>query len=141
MPALIQICIVTVTIGLLALALWALLTLTRFLNGAAKDLARISFAIQQSSSRLERVADEAGALATSLRECVPPIRRVVDRFEVVGQRTADISNTLLEGIELPAFTATAVARGVRAGANHLLGRLMHRFTTRHTTNHGGLEHE
>ena len=137
MPALIPICIVIVTIGLLVSALVVMIRLNR----AAEELSRMTRAVCDSAVKFDLVAQETLALVASLRDCVPPVQRVVDRFEAVGQRTADLSSALLEGLELPVFTAAAVTRGVRSGANHFLTRLMHRFTHRHSTIHGGYDHE
>ena len=140
MPALIQICIVIVTIGLVAIAVMTVRTMAR-LNKATEELSQLTHEARGSVVQFDLVAHEARALMASVRDCVPPVRRVVDRLEAVGQRTADLSSALLEGFELPVFTAAAVTRGVRSGANHLLKRLMHRFTHRHSSIHGGYDHE
>jgi len=137
MPALIQICIVIVTIGLLAIAV---VSMTRF-HKATREISLLTHELRGTLVMFDLAAQEARALAASLRACVPPVLRVVDRFEDLGQRTADLSSALLDGFEVPVFTAAAVARGVRSGANHLLKRLMHRFTHRYTTLHGGFDHE
>jgi len=140
MPVLLQVCVVTVTISLVVIAVMTVRMMNR-MNKAAEDFSHVALAIRESASRLDRVSHEAHALAVSLRECVPPVLRVVDRFEALGKRTADLSSALLETVEPPVFTAAAVARGVRSGANHLLQRLMDRFTHRDTPNNGGYDHE
>ena len=140
MPALIQICIVIVTIGLLATAWMAVRTLSR-VGKAAEDFSLLSHAMRESIAQVDRVAHEARELVGLLQDCVPPVLRVMDRFEAIGQRTADLSSTVLDEIELPVFAAAAVARGVKSGANHLLKRLMDRFTHRHTPIPGGYDHE
>ena len=140
MTALIQICIVIATIGLLAIALMTIHLMNRF-NRASEELSQLAQAMRESAQKFDLVAHEARALMASLRDFVPPVLRVVNRFEAVGQRTADLSSALLEELELPVFTAAAVARGVRSGANHLLKRLMNRFTNHHSQIHGGYDHE
>jgi uncharacterized protein YoxC len=140
MPALLQICIVIVTIGLLAIALMTVRMMNRF-NRATEELSQVTHAVRESAVKFDLVTNEARALLASLRECVPPVLRVVDRLEDVGHRTADLSTTLLEEIELPVFTAAAVACGVRSGAKHLLKRLMHRYTHRHSPINGDHDHE
>jgi hypothetical protein len=137
MPALIQICIVIVTIGLLAIAV---VSMTRF-HRATRELSLLTHELRGSLVKFDLATQEARALAASLRGCVPPVLRVVHRFEDLGQRTADLSSALIDGLEVPVFTAAAVARGVRSGANHLLKRLMHRFTHRYSTINGGNYHE
>jgi hypothetical protein len=140
MPALIPICIVIVTIGVVAVVVMAARMMMR-LNRTIEDLSRLSHALRESAARFDLVTHEARALAGSLRDCVPPVLRVVDRFEAVGMRAADLSCVLLEEIELPVLTAAAVSRGLRSGASHLLQRLMHRFTHRHSQVNGDSDHE
>jgi uncharacterized protein YoxC len=140
MPALLQICIVIVTIALLAIALAAVRMMTR-INRVTADLSRLTHSVRESAVKFDLVTHEARTLLASLRDCVQPVLRVVDRFEAVGQRTADLSTTLLEEIELPVFTAAAVARGVRSGARHLLKRLMHRYIHSNSSTNGDQDHE
>ena len=140
MPALIQICIVIVTISLLAIVAMTVRMMTRF-NQASKDLSQLTRAVHESVVKIDLVTHETGALVASLRGCVPPILRVVERFEAVGQRTADLSSTLLEELEIPVFTAAAVARGLRSGASHFLKRMVNRLIHRHTPFQGGNDHE
>jgi len=140
MPALIQICIVIVTVGMLAIAIMTVRLMTR-LNKATEELSQLTLEARKSVVQFDLVAHETRTLLASLRECVKPVQRVVDRFEDVGQRTADLSSAILEGFELPVFTVAAVTRGVRSGASHFLKRLMHRFTHRYSTIQGGYDHE
>src|SRR5512143_19033 len=140
MPALIQICIVILTIGLLAIALMTVRMMNRF-NRATEDLSRLTHAVRESAVKFDLVTHEAQALLGSLRDCVPPVQRVVDRLDTVSRRTADLSSALLEEFERPVYTATALACGVRSGANHFLGRLVHRFTHRNSPIHGDHDHE
>ncbi len=141
MPALLQICIVIVTVGLLVIALLTVRMLARFFSQATEDISQLSLAVRESVAQIDLVTHETHALVASLRECVPPVQRVVDRFESVGQRTADLSSTLLDEIEQPVFAAAAVARGVRSGADHFLRRLMQRLAPRRSSINGGQEHE
>ena len=140
MPVLIQICIVIVTIGLLAMALMTVRMMTRF-NKATDELSQLTHSLRESAVKFDQVTYEARALAASLRDCVPPVLRVVHRFDAVSLRAADLSSTILEELEGPVFTAVAVRRGVRSGANYFLQRLMQRFTHRHSPSQGGPSHE
>lgn len=141
MPALLQICIVIVTLALVVVALLTVRTMTRFLNQATVDISELSVAVRESVAQMDVVTHEAQALVTSLRDCVPPLRRVVDRFEVVGHRTVELSTIVLEELEPPIFAAAAVAHGVRSGANHLLRRLMDRVTRNHNLSDEGVDYE
>jgi uncharacterized protein YoxC len=140
MPALVQICIVIVTVGLLAIV-WMAVRMVIGFNKATADLSQLTQAVRESAANFDLVTQEARALVALVRDCIPPVQRAVDRFEAVGQRAADLSDVLLAEIELPAFTAVAVSRGVRSGANHLLKRLMHRFTHRNASINGGSDNE
>jgi hypothetical protein len=140
MPALIQICIVIATIGLLAIALMTVRMMIRFTK-AAEDLSQLTHSVRGSIVQFDLVTNEARGLVGSLRNCVPPVLRVVDRFEAVGHRAADLSSALLEALELPVFTAAAAARGVRSGAGHFLKRLVNRVSHRNSSIPGGYDHE
>jgi uncharacterized protein YoxC len=140
-PALLQICIVIVTIGLLATALVTVRMLGRFFAKATEDISQLTLAVRVSAAQVDLVSHEAHALLTLVQGCVLPVRRVVDRFEAVGHRTADLSTAVLDELELPVFTAAAVARGVRSGADHFLKRLVLRFTHRPPQMPGGPDHE
>jgi uncharacterized protein YoxC len=141
MPALLQICIVIVTIGLLVIALMTVRMMSRFFERATGDISQLTAVVRESVAQIDLVTHEANALLASVRECVPPVRRVVGRLEAVGLRTAELSSVVLDELEVPVLTAAAVARGVRAGADHLLKRLVHRVTDRHPQMHGGPDHE
>jgi hypothetical protein len=141
MPVLVQICIVIVTIGLLAIGLLTVRMLSRFFKQATVEISQLTLAVRESVAQIDLVTHDAHEVVAAFRGCVPTVRRVVDRFEDVGQRTADLSDALLDELELPVLTATALARGVRSGTGHLLRRLMHRFTHRHAPSLGGTDHE
>lgn len=140
MPALIQICVVIVTIGLLAIVLMTARMMTRF-DKASEELSQVTHAVRESAAKLDLVTHEARALVTSLRDCVSPVQRVVERFGAVGERAADLSSVILEQFELPVLTAAAVARGVRSGASHFVTRMVNRLIHRNSPIHGGNDHE
>ena len=141
MPVLVQICIGALTLGLLAIALLTVRAMTRFFNKAAVDVAQLTLAVRESVTQIDLASRETRALVASLRDCVPPVQRVVDRLETVGQRTADLSSAILQELEGPVFTAAAAARGVRTGADYFLKRLTHRFDHNDSTPRGGNGHE
>jgi hypothetical protein len=141
MPLLVQGCMVVVTIGLLALAFLTARAVTRFFNRAEADFSQLTFAVRESAMQIDLAGRETRALVASLRDCVPPVQRVMDRFEEVGQRTADLSSVILEEFGGPVFTAAAAAHGVRSGTDHFLKRLMHRFDHHHSQFPGGNNHE
>jgi hypothetical protein len=141
MPVLVQICIVIVTIGLLAIGLLTVRMLSRFFKQATAEISQLTLAVRESVAQIDLVTHDAHEVVAGFRSCLPPVRRIVERFEGVGQRTADLSDALLDELELPVLTAAAVARGVRSGTGHLLRRLVGRFTHRHSPSLGGTDHE
>ena len=136
MPALVQICIVIATIGLLGIALLTLRVISRFLDKTASDMSQLTLAARETLTQVDLTAQDARSVVASIRDCVPPVKRVVERFESVGQRTAELSSVVLGELALPVFTAAAVARGVNAGAHHLLKSLIGRLTHRHSPSNG-----
>ena len=140
MPALVQICIVIVTVGLLAIAVMTARMMSRFIK-TTEDISRLTHAVRESAAKLDLVTHESRALVASLGGCVSPVQRAAERFGAVGERAAHVSSTLLEGLELPVFTAAAVARGVTSGATHFLTRIVNRLIHRNSPIHGGNDHE
>jgi hypothetical protein len=141
MPALLQVWIVIATIALLGIAVMTARMMARHISKAADDISRLTVAVSEAVEKINQVSNEAHELVASVRECVPPLQRVVGRFESIGQRTANISSALLQEVEGPVFTAAAVTRGVRTGAGHLLKQVIHRFTHRHSSINGDHDHE
>ena len=140
MPVLLQICIAILTVGMLVMVVASLRIMSLF-GLVARDIHRTSLAVRESAARLDLIADEARTLMTSLDSCVKPVLRIANRFEGVGERVAELTTTLLEELEAPVFTVAALARGVRAGTQLLLGNLVHRISHRYSPNHGGSDHE
>lgn len=141
MPLMLQIWIVIVTLGLLGIALVALRTMTRIFEKVAQDISLLSLAIRETAARVDLVTNEAREIVGPVRDCVPPFLRIVRRFESIGQRTADVSSTILEEVARPVYTAAAVARGVRTGATYLVKRWKHRLTPSHSSTNGDHDDE
>lgn len=141
MPALLQLWIVIVTMGLLAAAIVTAYAVTKHVRKVADDLSRLALALTDSAEQITVATREVQALVASVQGCVVPIQRVAERFAGIGQRTATVSSLLLEGIEGPVFTAAAVSTGVKSAAVHLVKRLMHRFTQRNSSINGDRNHE
>lgn len=140
MPLLLQVCVVVVTIAIVALVMSAMRTLTR-LQKTLGDFNSLNEQVRHSLTRVDRLTDEAQGVLVSVRDVVPAVRRVVGRFESIGDRAADISAAVLEEVEAPVYTAVALVRGVRSTATQLIQRLAQRFTHRSTTTNGGSIHE
>ena len=140
MPAGLQVWIVVVTVALLAIGIMTARMAARYISRAADDISKLTTAATETVEKINQVTQEAEVLVGSIRECVPPVQRVISRFESIGQRTADVSSALLQEVERPVFAATAVSRGVRTGADHFLKRMLHRFAHRNSPNNGENSH-
>jgi uncharacterized protein YoxC len=134
MPGWLQFLIVVVSIGLFAIALFALTTLRRLVDKVTADLSQLTQTVRESASRIDRVADEASHLLNEARGIVTPIQRV-------SQRVEGLSSSLFGEVEAPLQTATALMHGVRIGTGFLMKRLMNRITHRQSPNHRGENHE
>ena len=140
MPTLIQICIVIVTVEMLAIAFMTVYMMLR-VDRVTKELSQLTHSVRESVAKVDHFTDEARGLVVSLRDCVAPVQLVAQRFGAVGERAADLSSIILEELELPVFAAAAVARGVRSGATHFLTRIVNRWIHRSSSIPGGNNHE
>jgi uncharacterized protein YoxC len=140
MPLLLEICFVIVTIAVVAIAIAIIRALSR-LGKITEQIDGLALEVREWVGQLKHVTSGAEDLVTSVREIVPPIRRVVGRFEAIGDRTAQLSGALLEEVERPLRTAVAVARGVRTGTAHFLERITNRFHRGRAATNGGYGNE
>jgi len=138
MSVLLQICFVIVTIAVATIAIATIRVMQHFRKTAdeVSELAREGREVMQ---QFRGVAQDAGEIVASFREVAPRVRGVVSRIETIGERAVGLSDALFREVEVPVRAAVAVARGVRFGAQELLGRLTHRFTGRTSTNGGMYE--
>lgn len=135
MMVVIGICAVAVTLAFIAVAIAAMRAMDRFTR-TADELSKTSEAIRDSLDRADAVTREFHELAESFQTVVPGVRRIVNRFEEIGDRTARLSSTVLNEVEAPIRTAVAVIRGVQTGAHTLMNALSHRARS-NATNNGG----
>ncbi|HEY6573043.1 MAG TPA: hypothetical protein VI198_06955, partial [Candidatus Eisenbacteria bacterium] len=84
MPPLLQICIVIVTLGVLAIAFLTVRMMSRFFMKATEDISQLTQSVRESVEQIELLTHEARATVASIRACVPPVQRVVERFEAIG---------------------------------------------------------
>jgi hypothetical protein len=136
-PLLVQICVVIVTVAIVAMVGMAVIAAIRF-GGA---MARLTTLAEASMAQGERIGQEIQGLLGSAREILPPTQRVVDRFSQLGDRAADLSTTVFDEIEAPILNAVAIARGVRFGAVHFVSLLKRRFALGSNSQPGEQENE
>ena len=137
MPVVVQICVVIVTLAIVAIVTTTILAMIR--HGKAAE--RFAATAQVSLAQVDQLVREAHELMLAVRELVPPAQRVVQRFERIGDRAADLSTVVLDEIETPVLAAAAVARGVKAGSVRLIELLSRRFITHVSTKNGDQAHE
>jgi hypothetical protein len=140
MPLLIVISIVVASLAVVAIAVAALRTMT-LAEKSTREVTKLSAEIHQWIGQANEFTREARETLASARGVIAPIRRVADRFEMLGERTADLSSAILGEIEPPVRTAVAVARGMRSMTTYFLERLSNRFTHGRAATNGGSEHE
>lgn len=138
MPVILQVCLVIVTTAVAAIAIVAVRAMNRFEKVAA-EFQQTAQAARMSIADVQVMTQELRELVSTVGEVVPRFRAIVNRFEDLGERTAQMSSDLLDQVESPVRTAVAVARGVRFGASTLFDRLMQRFAHRKSTMNGGME--
>jgi uncharacterized protein YoxC len=137
MPMIVQICVVIVTMTIVALAVATILAMVRL----GKAAARLTAAAQVSVTQVELVVLETRELLASARLIAAPAQNVVRRFQRIGERAADLSTAVLDEIEQPVVTAVAVARGVKSGAATLLQLMTRRFVSKSSSHNGDENNE
>lgn len=131
MTVFVQVCIAVAVLAFVAIAV----ALVRALNQMRDTMKRVDAftdSLQPSIADLQRLTQESQELVGAMRGLVPPLRRVVDSFSELGNRTADLSSSVLHEVETPVRAAVGMVRGVRSGATYLAGRIRERFQHRGT---------
>jgi uncharacterized protein YoxC len=136
-PVLVQICVVIVTLGFVAIVASTILALKRL----GEEAAHLTAAAHSSLAQVELIVQESQDLLAQLRELAPPTREVVRGLHRVGERATGISNAVLDELESPILTAVGLVRGVRTGAFRLRELLHRRFAPGSSPNNGDQDHE
>src|SRR5690348_5795852 len=97
MPLLVQICMVVATLAFVALVVATVRALVRL----GRDANELASAARLAIGQVERILLEANELLAAVRELASPARRVAGRFQRLGERVADLSTAVLDGIESP----------------------------------------
>src|SRR5437764_1466195 len=119
MLVLVGICVVVATLAVVATAVVAI----RALHGLEKvgdEVSKLPAEIHLWIGEARALTGEARETTASLRSVIDPIGRVTERFEILGQRTADVTDALLDEAKQPLRVALAVTDGVRSVAAWLL---------------------
>ena len=124
MPLLLDICLVVATAAVVAIAVVAIRALSRF-SRITLELEQSAHAFRDCAAQAKSTGREVQELVSSLREVVPPVRRVAEAFGQVGERAADLGSAVLNEVEGPVRRTMDLFRGVQAGAGYFLDRLAH----------------
>src|SRR5947208_1229429 len=108
---------------------------------AADQVSSLTPDVRHGIGQANALTREARESVASARNVIAPIRRVVDRFETLGERTAGLSAAVLEGVEGPIQTAVAAAGLMRSVTAYFLKRWSHRLTNGRSATHGGFRNE
>jgi len=140
MPLLLQICVVIVTMSLVAIAVVTVRAMRRF-ERATDEFTVTAAAIRSSLAQTQEIAGEARQLVRSLGEVAPQVRAIAARFASLSDRTARLSTAVLDEVEAPIRSAVALARGMRQGTRFLFDRLAQRMAHHSSPTNGGFHHE
>jgi len=140
MPAIVQICAVIVTMALVAVAIATLRAMTSF-EKAAAEMSRTATMARHSITQIQEITREFRGITGSLGSHLPRIRSIASRFETVGERTSNLSKTVLEEVEAPVRSAVAVVSGLRAGTARFFRAASRRPPQHQTPTNGGVGHE
>ena len=140
MSPLVQICIVVVTLAIVAIAVATLRAMARAERATAR-FAQLTGEIRRWVVQANELTRETREVVVSVRGVIAPVGRVVERFEALGLRTADLSTSLLQEVETPLRVAAAVARGVSAVTTQFMAGLSQRFTEGPSATNGGSAHD
>lgn len=140
MLLLVEICVVVASLSVVAFAVTAVRTMHR-VEKATDQASKLTVEIRQWIGQAGELTHEARETLGSVRGVLAPIGRVVDRFETLSERTADLSAAVLAEVEPPLRTAVAVARGMKSVTAYFLERLSHRFTHGRSATNGGSNNE
>ena len=136
LPLVQMISVVVATLAIVAIAVATVRAMAR-IEKATDRFARLTGEVRRWVVQANELTQESRETMASVRGVIGPVGQVVERFETLGQRTADLSATLLRDIETPLLTAAAVARG----ATDFLKRLSHRFVDGRSATNGGSTRE
>ncbi len=126
MPVFVQVCIAVAVLAFVAIAI-ALVRALNQMRATMQHVDAFTDSLQPSIADLHRLTQESQELVGAMRGLVPPLKRVVDNFSEIGERTADLSSSVLHEVEKPVRAAVGMVRGVQTGATYLADRIRERF--------------
>jgi uncharacterized protein YoxC len=136
----VEISVVVASLAVVVIAVAAVRALSRVEN-AARELSTLTGQAQQWIGQADALTREAREGVADLRAAAVPLRRVAQRFEALGTRSADLSAAVLGEVAGPLHMALDVARGLRAGIACLSERRSHRSSQGRAATQERTDHE
>jgi uncharacterized protein YoxC len=133
MPAVVQLCIVVLTLALMTLCVFTIRALSR-IERAVDRIGSTAEQLGQAVTEARGIAHEAHEVLEIMGDAATRIQRVTTRFEGLSDRAISVSRTMLEEVVAPVGMAAAVVRGVRTGLSLIASRLVN---GRQNTKNGG----
>jgi hypothetical protein len=106
-----------------------------------KRVTRVSEEMQLWLVQVRQVTGESARRHLDGPGCRATVQRVAERFGEIGERTAQMSASLLEEVVAPVRTVVAITRGVRSGTSQFVERLTSRFRHGRAATDGGIRYE
>lgn len=140
MPALVQICLLVVTLAFVAVAIATMRAMSSF-EGAADEITETSESARRSIAQVHQTAREFRTLGGRFESLLPRLRSLGHRFEDASVRTMSLSKRVIEEVDAPARTAVAMASGLLTGAARFFRAVSRRPSRHRTSTNGGTDHE
>ena len=121
MPIIVHVCVVIATIAIVVVTIMVVRLMRRLeaLSVAVTEsLARVDTFLDQSQKASIRIEGMLG----SLEHMTGSVRGAVDSLQVVVQRAAGLTSSILDEVERPVQNLVGVIRAVQAGAAFLVQR-------------------
>ena len=116
-----EICVVIAALAMVVIAVAAVRSMSR-IESATKTVSALAGEVHLWIGEANKLTREAIETVASVRAVIDPVRRVAERFETLGDRTADLSAAVLEEVEPPLRAAVALGRGLKSAITYLLER-------------------
>ena len=119
MPIIVQVCVVIATIAIVVVTIMVVRLMRRLevLSAATtQSLAKVDTFLEQSQKASIRIEGMLG----SLEHMTGSVRGAVDSLQVVVQRAAGLTSSILDEVERPVQNLVGVIRAVQAGAAFLV---------------------
>jgi len=137
MSPMVQVCIVVVTVSMVAIAIATIRAMMRF-EAATHEFTRTAETVRDSVEHAEAVTRQVEVLVASMQSAMAPVQRAAARIDEVAERAMRASHAVMDEMERPLRNTLAVLAGLRTGTRSLIGALSRRAN--HMQSNGGNDH-